>query len=61
MGLEFLDGLFELFAGLVPLVDARQEELLVHLAAHDQVGVAQVVQLLAGAVGSVLQVQNQIL
>lgn len=61
VGLKFLDGLFELFAGLVPLVDACQEELLVHLAAHDQVGVAQVVQLLAGAVGSILQVQNQIL
>lgn len=35
VGLEFLDGLFELFAGLVPLVDAREEVLLVHLAAHD--------------------------
>lgn len=35
VGLEFLDGLFELFAGLVPLVDAREEVLLIHLAAHD--------------------------
>lgn len=35
VGLEFLHSLFELFAGLVPLVDAREEELLFHLAAHD--------------------------
>jgi len=54
VGLEFLDGLFELFAGLVPLMDAGKQELLVHLAAHYQVLVAQVVQLLAGTVGSVL-------
>lgn len=59
VGLEFLDGLFELFAGLVPLVDPREEVLLVHLAAHDQILVPQVVQLLAGAVGAVLQVQHQ--
>lgn len=57
--LDFLDGLFELFAGLVPLVDASEEVLLVHLAAHDQVLVPQVVQLLAGTVGAVLQVQHQ--
>lgn len=35
VGLEFLDGLFEFFAGFVPLVDAREEVLLIHLAAHD--------------------------
>lgn len=35
VGLEFLDGLFELFAGLVPLVDACEEVLLIHLASHD--------------------------
>lgn len=35
VALQFLDGLFEIFAGLVPFVDARKEVLLVHLAAHD--------------------------
>lgn len=59
VGPELLDGLLELLAGLVPLVDARQQVLLVHLAAHDEVVVSQVVQLLAGAVGAVLQVQHQ--
>lgn len=59
--LQLLDGHFELLAGLVPLVDAREQVLFVHLAAHDQVVVGEVVQLLAGAVGSVLQVQDQLL
>lgn len=59
IGLEFLDGLFEFFAGLVPLVDPREEVLLVHLAAHDQILVPQVVKLLAGAVSAVLQVQHE--
>lgn len=59
VGPELLDGLLELLAGLVPLVDARQQVLLVHLAAHDEVLVSQVVQLLAGAIGAVLQVQHQ--
>lgn len=61
MAPKFLHGLFELLAGLVPLVDSSQEILLVHLAPHDQVGVSQVIQLLAGAVGSVLQVKHQLL
>lgn len=59
VGLELLDGLLELLAALVPLVDAGQQVLLLHPPAHDQVLVAQVVQLLARAVGAVLQVQHQ--
>lgn len=35
VGLHFLDGIFELSAGLVPLVDACEEVLLINLAAHD--------------------------
>lgn len=59
MGLELLHGLLELLAALVPLVDAGQQVLLLHPPAHDQVLVAQVVQLLARAVGAILQVQHQ--
>lgn len=59
VGLELLHGLLELLAALVPLVDAGQQVLLLHPSAHDQVLVAQVVQLLARAVGAVLQVQHQ--
>lgn len=59
VGLDLLHGLLELLAALVPLVDAGQQELLLHPPAHDQVLVAQVVQLLARAVGAVLQVQHQ--
>ena len=61
MRLQLLDGHLELLAGLVPLVDAREQVLFVHLAPHDQVVAGQVVQLLAGAVRPVLQVQDQLL
>lgn len=60
VGLEFLDGLFELF-GLVPLVDACEEVLLIHLAAHDYILIRQIVQLLAGAISTILQIQYQLL
>lgn len=61
MASQLLHGLFELLAGFVPLEDAGDEVLLVHFAAHDEVGAAQVVQLRARAVGAVLQVQDQLL
>lgn len=57
MALQFLQGLFELLVGFVPLVDAGDEVLPVCLAAHNEVRAAQVVQLRAGTVSAVLQIQ----
>lgn len=58
---HFLHEVFEFLVFLVPLVDGRQQVLALHLAAHDEEVVAQVVQLVAGAVGPVLQVQDKLL
>lgn len=60
MALQFLQGLFELLVGFVPLVDAGDEILPVHLAAHNEVGAARIVQLRAGTVSAVLQVQREV-
>lgn len=61
MGLHVLDGELELLALLVPLVNGHEQQLLVHLAAHDEEAGAQAVQLGAGAVGAILDVQGQFL
>lgn len=45
VALQLLQGLFELLVGFVPLVDTGDEVLPVRLAAHNEVGAAQVVQL----------------
>lgn len=58
MGLHVLDGELELLALLVPLVNGHEQQLLVHLAAHDEEAGAQAVQLGAGAVGAILDVQG---
>lgn len=61
MGLHVLDGILELLALLVPLVNGHKQQLLVHFAAHDKEVGAQAVQLGAGAVGSIFDVQGQLL
>lgn len=61
MASEFFHGLFELFAGFVPLVNTGEKVLFFHLASHDKVCVSEIFQLRAGAVGSVLQVQSEFL
>lgn len=58
---HFLHEVFEFPVFLVPLVDGRQQVLALHLAAHDEEVVAQVVQLVTGAVGPILQVQDELL
>lgn len=47
---HLLHKLLELFVLLVPLVDGCQQVLGLHLAAHDEEVVAEVVQLMAGTV-----------
>lgn len=59
--LHLLHEVLELLVFLVPLVDGRQQVLALDLAAHDEEVVAEVVQLVAGAVGPILQVQDQLL
>lgn len=44
---------------LVPAVDGHEQQLPVHLAAHDQEAAGQAVQLRAGAAGAILHVQHQ--
>lgn len=61
VGFHVLDGKFELLALLVPLVNGHEQQLLVHFAAHDEEVGAQVLQLRARTVGSVLNVQGQFL
>lgn len=61
MGLHVLDGVLELFALLVPLVNGHEQQLLVHFATHDEEVGAQAVQLGARTVGAVLDVQGQFL
>lgn len=61
MVFHLLHEVFEFLVFLVPLVDGRQQVLALHLAAHDEEVVAEVVQLVAGAVGPVLQVQDELL
>lgn len=61
MGLHVFDGDLELLALLVPLVNGREKQLLVHFAAHDEEVGAQVVQLGARTVGTILNVQGQLL
>lgn len=61
MVFHLLHEVFEFLVFLVPLVDGRQQVLALHLAAHDEEVGAQVVQLVAGAVGPVLQVQDKLL
>ena len=56
MILHLLHEGLELLVFLVPLVDGGQQVLALDLAAHDEEVVAEVVQLVAGAVGPVLQV-----
>lgn len=58
---HFLHEVFEFLIFLVPLVDGRQQVLAPHFPAHDEEMVAEVVQLVARAVGPVLQVQDQLL
>lgn len=53
---HFLHEVFEFLVFLVPLVDGRQQILALHFPAHDEKMVAEVVQLVAGAVGPILQV-----
>lgn len=53
---HFLHEVFEFLVFLVPLVDGRQQILALHFPAHDEKMVAEVIQLVAGAVGPVLQV-----
>lgn len=61
VGLHVLDGVLELLALLVPLVDGHEQQLLVHFAAHDEEVGAQGVELGARAVGAVLDVERQLL
>lgn len=61
MRLHVFKSKFELFALLVPLVDGHEQQLLVHLTAHDEEVAPEVVQLRAGAVRSVLDVQRELL
>lgn len=61
MAFEFFHGLFELSVGFVPLVNPGEKVLFVHLASHDKVCVSGIVQLCAGAIRPVLQVQSQFL
>lgn len=56
MILHLLHEVFEFFVFLVPLMDGRQQVLALDLAAHDEEVVAEVVQLVTGAVSPVLQV-----
>lgn len=56
MILHLLHEVLELLVFLVPLVDGRQQVLALDLAALDGEVVAEVVQLVAGAVGPILQV-----
>lgn len=58
---HFLHEVLEFLVFLVPLVDCRQQVLALHFAAHDEKIVAEVVQLVAGAVGPILQVQDELL
>lgn len=58
---NLLHGLPELLAGFIPFVNAGDDVLLVHFAAHDEVVVVQVVELRARAVGAVLQVEYELL
>ena len=61
MILHLLHEVFEFFVYLVPLMDGRQQVLALDLAAHDEEVMAEVVQLVTGAVGPILQVQDQLL
>lgn len=61
VGLHVLDGVLELLALLVPLVYGHEQQLLVHLAAHDEEVGAQAVELGAGAVRPVLYVEGELL
>lgn len=59
--LHVLDGVLELLALLVPLVYGHEQQLLLHLAAHDEEVGAQAVELRARAVGAVLDVEGELL
>lgn len=61
MGFHVLDGKLELLALLVPLMYGHKKQLLVYFAAHDEEVGAQAVQLGARAVGTILDVQRQLL
>lgn len=56
-----LHEVFEFLVFLVPLVDGRQQVLALHFPAHDEKMVAEVVQLVAGTVSPVFQVQDKLL
>lgn len=59
--LHVLDGVLELLALLVPLVYGHEQQLLLHLAAHDEEVGAQAVELRARTVGAVLDVESELL
>lgn len=61
MGFHVLYGKLKLLALLVPFVNGHEKQLLVHFAAHDEEVGAQAVQLRARAVGTILNVQRQLL
>lgn len=50
---------FEFLVFLVPLVNGCQQVLALHLAAHDEKVVAEVVQLVAGTVGTIFQEEHE--
>lgn len=58
---HILDGKLELLALLVQLVNGHEQQLLVHFATHDKEVGAQVLQLGARAVCSILYIQGQLL
>lgn len=59
VALQLLQGLFELLVGFVPLMNAGDEVLPVRLAAHNEISAAWVVQLRAGTVSAILQIQRE--
>lgn len=59
MGFHFLHEVFEFLVFLVPLVNGGQQVLALHLAAHDEELVAEVVQLVAGTVSTILEEQHK--
>lgn len=59
VGEHELDCEFHLLILLVPAVDGHQQQLSIHLAAHDQEAAGQAVQLWTGAAGTILHVQHQ--
>lgn len=59
VGEHEFDSELHLLILLVPAVDGHEQQLSVHLAAHDQEAAGQAVQLWAGAARTILHVQDQ--